>query len=189
MYSLRGFLHGIEHVTFHGHLDYSQKPPLGGKPNTKPGDRGTPNAHNRWFILFYHGWGPAWIEIHWNSIWLTAQSHMTSHYTWGPVTTLHDVGGVLGRPLDTFSWALTIPWSRLLARVWSGPKCTHGCVRTRTLQLGARKLIAHERSTSCLFYSVHKIFRAYSIETLVFPSPIGSMLWSLGFFKRFWGTP
>jgi hypothetical protein len=28
----------------------------------------------------------------------------------------------LGRPLDTFFWALTISWSRLLARVWSGPK-------------------------------------------------------------------
>ena len=80
---------------FHGHLDYFQKPPLGGRPNTKPGDHGTPNAHNRWFILFYHVWGPAWIEIHWNSIWLRARSHMTSHYTWGFVTTLHDFGGVL----------------------------------------------------------------------------------------------
>ena len=50
----------------------NKKPPLGGRPNTKPGDHGTPNAHNRWFILFYHVWGPAWIEIHWNSIWLRA---------------------------------------------------------------------------------------------------------------------
>ena len=33
------------------------------------------------------------------------------------VTTLHDFEGVLGKPLDTFIWALTIPWSRLLARV------------------------------------------------------------------------
>ena len=33
------------------------------------------------------------------------------------MTTLHDFGGVLGRPLDTFFWALTISWSRLLARV------------------------------------------------------------------------
>ena len=107
---------------FHGHLDYFQKPPLGGRPNTKPGDHGTPNAHNRWFILFYHVWGPAWIEIHWNSIWLRAQSHMTSHYTWGSVITLHDFGGVLGWPLDTFFWALTISWSQLLAHVWSGPK-------------------------------------------------------------------
>ena len=112
----------IEWIMFHGYLDYFQKPPLGGRPNTKPGDHGTPNAHNRWFILFYHVWGPAWIEIHWNSIWLRARSHMTSHYTWGSMTTLHDFGGVLGRPLDTFFWALTIPWSRLLARVWSGPQ-------------------------------------------------------------------
>ena len=110
---------------FHGHLDYFQKPPLGGRPNTKPGDHGTPNAHNRWFILFYHVWGPAWIEIHWNSIWLRARSHMTSHYTWGFVTTLHDFGGVLGRPLDTFFWALTSSWSQLLARVWSGPNMAY----------------------------------------------------------------
>ena len=123
MGSLRGFLRGIEWIVFHGHLDYFQKPPLGGRPNTKPGDHGTPNAHNRWFILFYHVWGPAWIEIHWNSIWLRAWSHMTSHYTWGSVTTLHDFGGVSGRPLDTFFWALTISWSRLLARGWSGPMC------------------------------------------------------------------
>ncbi len=33
------------------------------------------------------------------------------------MTTLHDFGGVLGRPLDTFFWALTISWSRLLAGV------------------------------------------------------------------------
>ena len=29
-----------------------QKPSLGGRPCTKLGDHGTPNAHNRWFILF-----------------------------------------------------------------------------------------------------------------------------------------
>jgi hypothetical protein len=38
---------------FHGHLDYFQKPLLGGRPNTKPGDHGISNAHNRWFNLFY----------------------------------------------------------------------------------------------------------------------------------------
>jgi hypothetical protein len=86
-------------------------------PNTKLGDHG--KAHNRWFILFYHAWGPAWIEIHWSSIWLRARSHMTSHYTWGSVTTIYDFGGALGRLLDTFFWALTNSWSRLLARVWS----------------------------------------------------------------------
>ena len=58
---------------FHGLLDYFQKRPLGGRPNTKPGDHSTPNAHNRWFIMFLimyedlreyksikiaFGWGP-----------------------------------------------------------------------------------------------------------------------------------
>ena len=50
---------------------------------------------------------------------------MTSHYTWWSVTALHDFGGVLGRPSDTFFWALTMSWSRPLAHVWSGPKLTY----------------------------------------------------------------
>ena len=69
-----------------------KKPPLGGRPNTKPlGDHGTPNAHNCWFIVLYCVWGPALIEIHRNSTWLRTRSHMTSrtlhlrvhdHTTW-----------------------------------------------------------------------------------------------------------
>ena len=48
---LYGSLRDIEWIIFHGHLDCSQKPPFGGRPNTKPlGDHGTPNAHNNWFI-------------------------------------------------------------------------------------------------------------------------------------------
>ena len=110
-------------IMFHGHLDYFQKPPLGDRPNTKPlGDNGTPNAHDHWFILFCHVWGPTWIEIHSNSIWLRALSHMGSHYTRGSVTTLLDFGGVFGRPLDTLFWDLTISCSHLLARVWCSPK-------------------------------------------------------------------
>ena len=66
------FLHGIEWTMVHGHLDYYKKPFFGGRLNTKPGDHGTPNAHNRWLILFYHAWRPTWIDIHWNSIWLRA---------------------------------------------------------------------------------------------------------------------
>jgi hypothetical protein len=93
-------------------LDYFQKPTLGGRPTTKPKEHGTLNDHNHWFILFYSLWGPTCIEIHWINIWLRAQSHMTSHYTWGFVITLHDFGGALGRPLDTFFWALTTSWSR-----------------------------------------------------------------------------
>ena len=74
-----------------------------------------------WFYI-YHVWGAACIEIHRNSIWLRAQSHMVSDCNWRSVKTLHGFGGVFWRPLDTFFWALTISWSRLLARVWTGPK-------------------------------------------------------------------
>ena len=48
MSSLHGFLHGIEWIMFHGHLDHFQRPSLGGRPNTQLGDHATPNAHNRW---------------------------------------------------------------------------------------------------------------------------------------------
>jgi hypothetical protein len=103
-------------------LDCFQNSPLGGRPNTKPGDHGTLNARNLWFYSFIIiVWGFAWIEIHWNGIWLRTRSHMTSHYSWGSMTTLHIFGGVLGRPFKTFFWALTISWSRLLARVWKWP--------------------------------------------------------------------
>ena len=37
------------------------------------------------------------------------------------MTTRHDTGGVLRWLLNTLFWALTMSWSRLLARVWSGP--------------------------------------------------------------------
>jgi hypothetical protein len=40
--------------------------------------------------FIYHVRGPAWIEIHRNSTWLRNLSHVTSHYNWGSVTTLHD---------------------------------------------------------------------------------------------------
>ena len=45
--SLHGFLHGINWIMFHAHLDYFRKTPLGGRPNAKPGDHGTLNTHNR----------------------------------------------------------------------------------------------------------------------------------------------
>ena len=35
-----------------GHLDYFQKPPLGGRPNSNPGDHGTPNVQNFLFSIF-----------------------------------------------------------------------------------------------------------------------------------------
>ena len=82
---------------FHGQLDYFQKPPLGSRPNTKPGDHGTPHARNHWVSLFYDVWGLAWVESHWYSVWLRALSRMASLYTWiGSVTTLHDVWRCVG---------------------------------------------------------------------------------------------
>ena len=33
-----------------------------------------------WFILFYHVWRPAWIDIHWNSMWLRP-NHTWLHTT------------------------------------------------------------------------------------------------------------
>ena len=75
-------------------------------------------------ILFYHVWGPTWIESYWNSIWLRVQSHMVSHYTWG----VHDHATWFWRYLGTafghFLWALTISWSWFLVLVWSGPNFT-----------------------------------------------------------------
>ena len=104
---------------FHGHLDYFQKPPFGGRSNIKI----RRSRHSKTFTtvdLLYVIMceDPAWIGSHWKSIWSRAWSR---NYTWGSVTTRHDFGGVLGRPLDTFFWALAISWSRLLALVWSGP--------------------------------------------------------------------
>jgi hypothetical protein len=132
--------HGINWIMLHDHLDYFQKLCLGGRPNTKPlGVHVTPNAPTCWFIFFYQVWGSAWIEIHLNSIWLRAWSHMTSHYTRGSVTTLQDFGGVLGRPLTSFFWALTISWSRLLAHVWSVPK-GHSTHKTEGLWLMHSKI-------------------------------------------------
>ena len=63
MQSLHGFLHGTNWIMSYGHLDYLPKSPFEGRPNTQLGDHGTPNAHHRCFILFYHMWGHAWIKF------------------------------------------------------------------------------------------------------------------------------
>ena len=76
-------------------------PSLGSRPSTKPRDHGTSKSHNCWFNIFIVCENPAWLGIHWNSIWLRARPHMNSHYTWEHVTTLHDFGSVVGQPLDT----------------------------------------------------------------------------------------
>ena len=102
MWSLHGFLHGIEQIMFRGHLDCFWKPLLWGRSNTRLGDQGTPNAHNRWFILFYHAWRHAWNFIHWNSIWLRVCSHVTLHYTWGSMSTLYGFWRCLGTAFGHF---------------------------------------------------------------------------------------
>ena len=94
---------------------------LEGTPNTKPGDRGTPKAHNHLVILFYHAWGPAWIKIHWiefgwgpGHTWL----HTTLEGTWPYYMILEVCWDGL--------WTLPFGLSQfhghgLLAHVWSGP--------------------------------------------------------------------
>jgi hypothetical protein len=93
-----------------------QKPPLGGRPNTKPGDHGTPNVHNRWHILFYHVWEPTWINDYWNSI-----CHIWLHVTLEDPWPHYMIWEVCWDNLWTlFFWELTISWSRLLAHVLRG---------------------------------------------------------------------
>jgi hypothetical protein len=106
---------------------------------------------NTWMNL-KHVWGPVWIDLHWNSIWLRAWSHMTSHYTWRSMTTLHDFGGVSGRPLDTFFWALTISWSWLVPCVWSGPNTQLGRTDARFHNAISCHMLAHIASR--LFFVV-----------------------------------
>ena len=93
-----------------------------GRPNTKPGDHGTPNAHNLDILYFImredlhehkfteiaFGWGSGHIWLH-TTLEGQWPHHMLLEVCWDGLWTL------------TSSWALTISWSRLLARVWSDP--------------------------------------------------------------------
>ena len=66
---------------------------------------------------------PTWIESPWNDTWLRARSHMTSHYTWGSVVTLHDVGGCVGMAFEHFLLGShTSMVTALGSCVKSGPK-------------------------------------------------------------------
>jgi hypothetical protein len=46
----------LEWIMFHGHLDYFQKPPLEGRPKTKPEDHGTLKRSQPlvYPLFFYH---------------------------------------------------------------------------------------------------------------------------------------
>ena len=110
---------------FIGHLDYFQKPALGGKPNTKPRDHGTPKTHIHWFILFYHVWGPVVsLEIHWNSIWLRS-SRILLHTTLEDPWPHYMIWRCLGTAFEHFLLVSHNLSSWLLAHVWSGPNI--GC--------------------------------------------------------------
>ena len=61
------------------------------------------DLHEQKLIEIAFGWGP-------NHVWL----HTTLEDTW-PHHMILEVSWE--QPLDTFFWALAIPWSRLLARV------------------------------------------------------------------------
>ena len=79
--------HQMDHVTWSLGLSYSQKPSLGGKPNTKPGDHGTPDP------LFYSI--ISWVRTHVN------RNSLKQHLVEGLVTygiTLHS------RVCDHTSW-------------------------------------------------------------------------------------
>ena len=79
------------------------------KSSLKPGQLNTTHSSTEWW--------PAWMKIHWNRIWLRAHDHTTLEGLWPHYMILEVCWGGLW----TLSFrALTISWSRLLARVWSG---------------------------------------------------------------------
>ena len=123
MWSLHGFLQGIERIMFHGCLDYFHKPALGDRPNTKTR---RPRHSKRPQPLVYSILSCVRTSMNRNSFkW---------HLIEGPVTygfalhlrvrdhTTYMSLEVCWDGLWTLSfWALTISRSRHLARVWSGP--------------------------------------------------------------------
>jgi hypothetical protein len=98
---------GVKWIMFHGQLDYLKKLSLGCRPKLKIG-RSWHSEISQSFIYYIllavtkpHEWKIIEIAFGWGP------SHiMTSHYTWGSVTTLHDFGSVLGQP-----WALFLGFS------------------------------------------------------------------------------
>ena len=121
------------------------------RPNTKPEDHGTLNAHNRWFILFYHVTHMKRNWLKWHLVEGPVTYDFTRHLSiryhttwfWRRVRTTS----------DTFLWALTISWSRLLARVWGGPN-NRGCPK------GSQKeesIVGDIHQCSCVVCQSHQI--------------------------------
>ena len=153
---------------FHGHLDYSQTLPLEGRPNTWPWYHGTPRSNNPIYYILLLDFticeDSTWIYFHRDSTWLMAQSPMTSHYTWWPVSIPNDFRSVMEQPLNNSfglskshcygSWLvsevalLDIPVSLLFIKFYfhtkfelillcRGSKCEIGFIK---IKMGALKL-------------------------------------------------
>ena len=74
------------------------------------------------------------------------------------MTTPHDSGGDLERPLDTLFWALTISWSQLLAHVCCVRKPEPAMI-TRAMYYGwgwyERSMCNGQAFTTLFHYSLH----------------------------------
>ena len=118
---------------------------------------------------------------------------MGSHYTWGPVITLHGFGSVLGRRLDT-SFGLAQSYGHgSLAHLWSGPKLLCLNVASKAywhLVLRVRWLDARKFGKHVISYILGEVLdtcqrRWNSTEINIFaPTKIHGNLWSLHTVKR-----
>ena len=139
--------HQIYHISWS--LWLFSKTIIESRPNTKLGDHATPNVHKCWFILFWSCMRTRMKEIHWNSIGLRAQSHMTSHYTWGPWP--HYM--ILEVALDGL-WTLSFGLSQFHG---------HGSWLVCEVALRA-KVRGHRRITHPYGWSSHEEFRSVNIK-------------------------
>ena len=104
--------HQMDHVSWSLGLIFSSKNHLLEESQTQNSKTMTPRNLTIVHLLCFKMYEDhAWIGIHWNSIWFRTPPHMTSCYTLGPVTILHELESVLGRPLET-SFGLSMSWSQ-----------------------------------------------------------------------------
>jgi hypothetical protein len=110
---------------------------------------------------------------------------LKQHLVEGPITydfTLHDFGSVLGQPLHTFLWALTISWSRFLARVIVRALGSHtinmicrNVHQAYLLEVGSTQILANHKTLFVVCHArIHVIFSSmiYSYFEGFRPSPL-----------------
>ena len=120
MWSIHRFLHGIEWIIFHGYLDCF------GNHLLEVGLTQNQETMVLWALTTVDSFYFIMVRTHVNRNslkWHLVEAPVTYGFTQHLRIHGHTTSGVLGWPLDTFVWAVIISWSRLLARVWSGPKC------------------------------------------------------------------